>query len=179
MGQVSSDVVLNVAVVAPVASFQTSPVLTALLALGYSPSLTNRNIVRISDTIEGKEYPIVFDISEELQTLSITCQVGDLNNVGDNIEKQRDFLFACVNMNDRTIPFATSIITTEDDSSIDEESVPVVLVGCFPLVSKEELFYHTNGADGMSARKNAISSYLDLLRKSVMFYNNQTSICNF
>lgn len=160
MGATSSDTV-EITAKAPVEpSPQAKSIASILTGLGYATSATSRNVINVADNIDGNKFNIVVLVSEDGSEVSINCQVGNLNQIPDDqIAVQRDFFFTLVNMNDVISPFATSIVTPEDDASVSD-GAHVTLVNRFNIDSdlSDDLAYQMNS-----------------LRKAVITYNSQVS----
>ncbi len=98
-----------------------------LVALGYSAVSNVAGGVDIAERIDGEAYKAVIVIAGDGE-LTITCQVDTLARAGESAESQRDYLFNALDINDSIAPFATSILTPNDDVSIRASDAPPVIV---------------------------------------------------
>ena len=164
MGQVSSDSVVVQTAAAPVEpSAQAKAVAGFLASQGYAVSTSGRNVLSVADNIDGNALSIVVLISENGDEISFTCHVGNLNDIPeDQVAAQRDFCFVLCNMNDVIAPFATSFITSEDDGSVGDGNVNVV------LISRSHLNF-SNAAE----TEQMLRYQMGALRKAVVYYNQQ------
>lgn len=161
MGQDSSEVVVKTANAPVEPSPQAKSVATVLATLGYAVSSSGRNVISVADNIDGNKQSIVVLVSEDGKEISINCHVGNLSDIPDDqVSVQRDFFFVCVNMNDVISPFATSLITPEDDATVRENDARITLVNRFNIDS--------DLADDLAYQMTA-------LRKAVITYNKQTA----
>ncbi len=154
----SSSVVVDTAAETAQPSPVAKTIMASLIGLGYAVSVNSRNVLNIADLIDGQKYNIVAIVDEEKNQISINCHVASLGDFSEEDSFLRNYFFALVNMNDVIAPFATSIITSEDDSSV--ENPKITLVNCWNLLSEE-----TNASN--------LKYQMDSLRKAVVYYRSQ------
>lgn len=165
MGQVSDSVVVQTAAAPVEPSAQAKAVASLLTNQGYAVSTSGRNVLSVADNIDGNALSIVVLISESGDEISFTCHVGNLNDIPeDQVAAQRDFCFVLCNMNDVIAPFATSFITSEDDATIANGNVNVV------LISRSNL-NHSN----VGETEQMLRYQMGALRKAVVYYNQQNA----
>lgn len=166
MGQVSDSVVIQTAAAPVEPSVQAKAVASLLTNQGYAVSTSDKNVLSVADNIDGNAMSIVVLISESGDEVSFICHVGNLNDIPeDQIAAQRDFCFVLCNMNDVIAPFATSFITSDDDATVANGNVNVV------LISRSNL-NHSNATETEQMLRYQMSE----LRKAVVYYNQQNAL---
>jgi len=163
MGGAGSDEVIVTAKEPVKPSPQAEAIAQMLSTLGYAVSSTGRNTINVADKVDNKVVNTVLLVSEDGTDVFISCHVGNLNDIPDDqVLVQRDFLFTLVNMNDVISPFATSLITPQDDKTVGD-NVNIVLVNRF------NIGIHSHVQDDLAYQMNS-------LRKAIMTYNQQVAI---